>query len=97
MECCHKVKDRDESEKKALTNRLKRIEGQIRGLLKMVDENAYCIDILTQAQAANAALSAFEKELLTAHIRTCLVNDVRLGKDETVDELIQALGKMIKN
>ena len=97
MECCHKTKDRDECEKKALFNRLKRIEGQIRGLEKMVEDNAYCIDILTQAQAANAALSAFEKELLTNHIKTCLVTDIKEGKDETVDELITTLGKLLKN
>lgn len=97
MECCHKTKDRDESEKKALLNRLKRIEGQIRGLEKMVEDNAYCIDILTQAQAANAALSAFEKELLASHIKTCLVTDIKEGKDETVDELITTLGKLLKN
>ena len=97
MECCHKTKDRDESEKKALLNRLKRIEGQIRGLEKMVEDNAYCIDILTQAQAANAALSAFEKELLASHIKTCLVTDIKEGKDETVDELISTLGKLLKN
>ena len=95
MECCHKTKDREDGEKKALLNRLKRIEGQIRGLEKMVEEDAYCIDILTQAQAANAALSAFEKELLAAHIKTCLVSDIKNGKDETVDELIKTLGKMI--
>ncbi len=97
MECCHKTKDRDESEKKALLNRLKRIEGQIRGLEKMVEDNAYCIDILTQAQAANAALSAFEKELLASHIKTCLVTDIMEGKNETVDELISTLGKLLKN
>ena len=97
MECCHKTKDRDESEKKALLNRLKRIEGQIRGLEKMVEDNAYCIDILTQAQAANAALSAFEKELLASHIKTCLVTDIMEGKNGTVDELISTLGKLLKN
>ena len=97
MECCHKTKDRNESEKKALVNRLKRIEGQIRGLEKMIEDNAYCIDILTQAQAANAALSAFEKELLANHIKTCLVTDIKEGKDETVDELITTLGKLLKN
>ena len=97
MECCHKVKNRDDSEKKLLLNRLKRIEGQIRGLEKMVEDNAYCIDILTQASAANAALSSFSKELLARHIKSCLITDVKEGKEETVDELIDTLGKMLKN
>ena len=95
MECCKKMRERDENEIKALMNRLSRIEGQIRGIKKMLDENAYCIDILTQAQAATAALGSFEKELLSQHIRTCLIRDVKDGKDETVDELITALGKML--
>ena len=89
------MRERDENEIKALMNRLSRIEGQIRGIKKMLDENAYCIDILTQAQAATAALGSFEKELLSQHIRTCLIRDVKDGKDETVDELITALGKML--
>lgn len=98
MECCnHKTKERNEQELKALLNRLQRIEGQIRGIKKMVQENAYCIDVLTQASAANAALNAFSKELLAQHIRSCLITDVQQGKTETVDELINTLGKMIKN
>ena len=97
MECCHKTKERNEDEKRALINRLKRIEGQIRGLTKMVEGNAYCIDVLTQAQAAGAALSAFEKELLASHIKGCLIADIKDGKEETVNELITTLGKMIKN
>ena len=97
MECCHKTKVRNEDEKRALINRLKRIEGQIRGITKMVEENAYCIDALTQAQAAGAALSSFEKELLASHIKGCLIADIKDGREETVDELIATLGKMIKN
>lgn len=96
MECCHKTKERNESEKKALINRLSRVEGQIRGIKKMVEENAYCIDILTQSQAANAALTAFEKALLSEHIKSCLITDIKNGNDKTVDELIETLGKMIK-
>ena len=97
MELCHKTKVRNEDEKRALINRLKRIEGQIRGITKMVEENAYCIDVLTQAQAAGAALSSFEKELLASHIKGCLIADIKDGREETVDELIATLGKMIKN
>ena len=93
---CHKTKKRSEEEHKRLINRLNRIEGQIRGIKKMVDENAYCIDILVQAAAANAALNSFNKELLAEHIRTCVAEDIRQGKEETIDELVVALQKLMK-
>ena len=96
MECCNKTKERADTEKRALINRLKRIEGQIRGLEKMVEENAYCIDIVTQAHAASSAISSFEKELLASHIKTCLIADISVGKRESVDELIETLEKLIR-
>ena len=77
-------------------NRLSRIEGQVRGLKRMVQEDAYCIDILTQAAAVNAALNSFNKQLLAEHIKTCVANDIRAGKDETVDELVATLQKLMK-
>ena len=77
-------------------NRLSRIEGQVRGLKRMVQEDAYCIDILTQAAAVNAALNSFNKQLLAEHIKTCVTNDIREGKDETVDELVATLQKLMK-
>lgn len=94
--CAHKSKKRDEEEYKRLLNRLSRIEGQIRGIRKMVENDAYCIDILTQSAAANAALNSFNKELLSNHIYTCVANDIREGKDETIDELVAALQKLMK-
>ena len=94
--CCHKTKVRSEEELRSLMNRLKRIEGQIRGLEGMLEKDAYCTDILTQAAAANAALNAFSRELLAAHIRTCVAQDIREGKDETIDELLGILQKMMK-
>ena len=89
-------KVRNENERHDLMNRLKRIEGQVRGLQRMLDEDAYCPDILVQAAAANAALNAFNKELLSNHIRTCVVNDIREGKDETIDELMDTLQKLMR-
>ena len=77
-------------------NRLKRIEGQIRGLEGMLKKSAYCVDILTQAAAANAALNAFCRELLANHMRTCVAEDIRAGRDETIDELLAILQKMMK-
>lgn len=92
----HKTKQRSEEEFKALINRLNRIEGQVRGVKKMVESNAYCTDILTQVSAITAALNAFNRELLANHIRTCVAEDVKNGKDETIDELVFTLQKLMK-
>ena len=93
---CHKTKERSEKEYKELINRLSRIEGQIRGIKRMVEEDAYCPDILIQVSAANAALNSFNKVLLSNHIRTCVANDIRAGKDETINELVNTLQKLMK-
>lgn len=92
---CH-TKERSDEEKRALINRLNRIEGQIRGLRGMVEKDVYCTDILTQASAANAALSGFIRQLLSEHIRTCVTEDIRSGSDEAVDELLGTLQKFMK-
>lgn len=94
--CSHKIKERSEDEFKSLINRLNRIEGQIRGIKRMVEDNAYCTDIITQAAAASSALNAFNRELLSNHIRTCVENDIKEGKYETVDDLISTLQKLLK-
>ena len=94
--CCHKTKERSEEERKKLINRLNRIEGQVRGIRGMIEKDAYCTDVLTQVAAANAALNAFTKELLGSHIKTCVADDIRAGKDETVDELVATLGKLMR-
>lgn len=94
--CCKKKKERSEEEYKSLIHRLSRIEGQIRGIKGMVENNAYCTDILTQVSAASAALNAFTKELLSNHIKTCVARDIKDGKDETIDELVTTLQKLMK-
>ena len=94
--CCEKLKSRSEKEYKDLITRLNRIEGQIRGIKKMVENDAYCTDILVQVSAANAALNSFNKVLLSNHIRTCVANDIRDGKEETIDELVTTLQKLMK-
>ena len=94
--CCHKTKHRSEEEYKSLINRLSRIEGQVRGVRKMVENDAYCVDILTQVSAIQAALNGFNRELLSNHIRTCVMDDIRNGNDEIVDELVQTLQKLMK-
>lgn len=93
--CC-KTKIRSDEEYKALINRLNRIEGQIRGIKGMVEKNAYCTDIIVQVSAVNAALNAFNKELLSNHIKTCVADDIKAGKNETVDDLLSTLQKLMK-
>lgn len=94
--CAAKTKERSSEEYQKLMNRLNRISGQINGLKNMLENNAYCPDILVQASAASAALNAFSKELLTSHLHTCVVNDIRAGNDEVVDELVNTLQKMMR-
>lgn len=93
---CHRTKHRDEQEYKSLVNRLNRIEGQIRGIKGMLEKEAYCPDILIQSAAAGAALNAFNRELLSNHIKTCVAEDIRQGNDETIDELLDTLYKLMK-
>nr|WP_326125551.1 metal-sensing transcriptional repressor [uncultured Oscillibacter sp.] len=93
---CHKTKERSPEEYKCLIHRLNRIEGQIRGIRGMVEKSAYCPDILAQVAAANAALNAFSRELLAEHIRTCVARDVREGREETLDELVATIQKLMK-
>ena len=94
--CCCKTKVRDASEVQALTNRLSRIEGQVRGLKDMLQRDAYCPDILVQVSAVSAALGSFSKELLASHIRTCVADGIRGGDDAVIDELVCVLQKMMK-
>lgn len=94
--CKHKTKNRSEKEKRSMLNRLSRIEGQVRGIRKMVENNAYCPEILIQVSAVNAALNSFNKVLLAEHIRSCVAEDIREGKEETIDELVLVLQKLMK-
>ena len=94
-ECCCRTKERDDKEKKALLNRLSRIEGQIRGISKMVEDDCYYIDIITQINAASGALSSLTKIMLEEHIKTCVAEDVRDGKTEKLEELTETLRKIM--
>ncbi len=94
--CCNRKTDRPDEQKKKLLNRLKRIEGQVRGIIKMVEDDSYCNDILVQSAAVNAAMNSFNKELLAAHIRSCVVRDIKAGDDSIVDELTDTLMKLMK-
>ena len=95
--CCgHRVKERSTAEYKDLINRLNRIEGQVRGIKKMVENNAYCPDILVQSAAVSAAMSSFNRELLSDHIRTCVVRDIQSGDADTVNESITELLKILQ-
>ena len=96
LECCHKTKERSQEEYTRLIHRLNRIEGQIRGIRGMVERSAYCPDILVQSAAVTAAINALNKELLASHIRTSVARVIREGKDETIDELVATLQKLMK-
>ena len=94
--CCCRKKLRPEKEYRDLQNRLSRIEGQVRGIRNMLENNAYCTDILVQVSAVNAALNSFNKVLLTNHMRTCITEDIRSGKEESLEELVSLLPKLMK-
>lgn len=92
----HKRKKRSGEEQRSLENRLSRIEGQVRGIKRMIEQDAYCIDVLVQVAAVNAALNSFSRVLLSEHIRTCVTQDIKDGKDETIEELLATLQKLMK-
>ena len=94
--CSARKKNRSPEEYKKLIHRLNRIEGQIRGIRNMVEQGAYCPDILVQSAAVNAAVNAFNKELLASHIKTCVVQDIQKGNEGVIDELVLTLQKLMK-
>lgn len=94
--CSTRHKERTDEEKKKLLTRLKKAEGQIRGIQKMIEDDLYCPDILIQVSAVTSALNSFNKELLACHIRSCVADDIREGKDEAIDELVNVLQKLMK-
>lgn len=94
--CASKVKMRGPEEYKSLINRLNRIEGQVRGVRGMIENNAYCTDILIQVSAITSALCAFNKELLERHIKECVTNDIKNDKLDSVDELLYIIGRMMR-
>lgn len=95
-QCSKKHKMRTVQERKTLSNRLNRIEGQVRGVKNMLDNDAYCTDILTQVSAIKAALDAFNKELLANHIKTCVAENIKQDNYEVIDELVVTLKKLMK-
>lgn len=97
-ECCHcdKKRVRTDEELKRLSNRLCRIEGQVRGLREMLEKDVYCPDILVQVSAVSAALNSFSRELLSEHLKTCVADGVRNGDDAVVDELVAVLQRLMK-
>ena len=91
-----KTKHRNDEEYRKLMNRLNRVEGQVRGVKKMLEEEQYCVDILTQVSAIRAALNSFNKELLSSHIHSCVVSEIQNGNTEVVDELCESIKKLMK-
>ena len=95
-ECCCKLTERGDGERKKLMNRLSRIEGQIRGIRAMVERDAYCPDILVQSAAVNAAINSFNKDLIASHISHCVVRDIREGNEGVISELVETLQRLMK-
>ena len=93
---CQRKTERTEEQKKKLMNRLNRLEGQVRGVRKMVENDAYCNDILMQAAAISAAVNAFSREVLRSHLKSCVIRDIREGRDEVADELMETLERMMR-
>jgi len=96
MDNCCKTTVRDPEEVRKLMNRLSRMEGQIRGIRNMLENDAYCNDILIQSAAVTAAMNAFNRELIASHLRTCVARDLREGNEEVIDELVATLQKLMK-
>ncbi|MBS7262608.1 MAG: metal-sensing transcriptional repressor [Eubacteriales bacterium] len=94
--CGKRKKKRTPEEQKALLKRLRMAEGQLRGIQAMVENDAYCPDILIQVSAVSAALNSFNRELLACHIRSCVSDDIRAGNDEAIDEFVKVLQKLMK-
>ena len=95
-ESCEKDTHRTDEEKKKLINRLSRIEGQVRGIRGMIEKDAYCADVLVQSAAVNAAINSFNKDLLSRHIHSCVVRDIKNGDEEVIDELMKLITKLMK-
>ncbi len=95
-ESCEKNTHRTDEEKKKLINRLNRIEGQVRGIRGMIEKDAYCADVLVQSAAVNAAINSFNKDLLSRHINSCVVRDIKNGDEEVIDELMKLITKLMK-
>ena len=94
--CECRTKHRGNKEYRDLINRLRRVEGQIRGVQKMVEEDRYCVDILIQVMAVQSALNSFNKVLLSNHIKSCVVEDIKNGNENAVDELCATIQKLMK-
>ena len=94
--CCKKRTIRNEEEKKLLNNRLNRIEGQIRGVRKMISDDAYCNDILIQLSAIENSVKSLSNQMLENHLYTCIARDMENGKFDTIDEIISLFKRFNK-
>lgn len=93
---CHDIKHREEKEYGDLIHRLNRIEGQVRGVKSMVEEERYCVDIINQVMAITSALRGFNRVLLSNHIKSCVVEDIKAGDEQVVEELCATISKLMK-
>lgn len=94
--CSTRQAHHSQETKNAIVTRLNKIEGQIRGIARMVTEDVYCDDILNQITSVEAAINGVKKELLEAHIKSCVVEQLAEGKDEVIDELMATIKRMLR-
>ncbi len=97
-ECCYSERKAHHPAdfKKKLINRLNRIEGQVRGVRKMIDQDVYCDDVITQITAIRSALSGLSKELFEAHLSSCILEQIQSGSDEIMEELKLTVRRLLK-
>lgn len=98
MQCCNDSRKAHHGAdfKKKLSNRLRRIEGQVRGIQKMVEDDVYCDDIITQISAIRSALASVSKELFEAHLNSCILEQIQSGSPTILDELKKTIDRMTK-
>ena len=91
---CTKSKHRTEYEKKYLKTRLSTIEGQVRGVSKMIEEDKYCNDVLIQLLAINKSIKSLSNDILKGHLSTCVAEDIKNDKSEVIDEVMELIGRL---
>lgn len=94
--CAHRTTKRSDEDKRALVNRLSRIEGQVRGIKRMIENDEYCLDILVQSSAAASAMNSFNRELMAKHVTGCLAKEMTDEGRETLNELVASLQALMK-
>ena len=94
LEQCCRIKIRNNNEKKLIQNRINRIEGQLRGIKQMLENDQYCDDILIQISAVNNSIKSLGRVILNNHVKSCVKNDLLNCNDNIIDEVINSFSKL---